>query len=300
MHICNEGVVSGRENISFRNNTKKGKNMASGNIYDDVHRTLVNDQPKLMLYVINEAHGEKYTGEEKIVQGNNEHYFKKQDNSMTKRMLEYDVQIALEQSRIVDSELELQMPKSAVIYLRSTKNTPDALYAIIQTAKGILTYEIPILKIQNYDIEEIFEKKLLFFIPFHIFVYEEEFKEYNNTKEKVIWLQKRYAYLCDRLRELVAEGEIDEYAKHSLMEMTMKIVNHIAAKYENIRKGISEVMGGKVLDYEAKDIWNAGRSEGILQGARDMCISMMKDGIISLAEAAKRLGMSEEELRKRM
>lgn len=274
--------------------------MASGNIYDDVHRTLVNDQPKLMLYVINEAHGEKYTGEEKIVQGNNEHYFKKQDNSMTKRMLEYDVQIALEQSRIVDSELELQMPKSAVIYLRSTKNTPDALYAIIQTAKGILTYEIPILKIQNYDIEEIFEKKLLFFIPFHIFVYEEEFKEYNNTKEKVIWLQKRYAYLCDRLRELVAEGEIDEYAKHSLMEMTMKIVNHIAAKYENIRKGISEVMGGKVLDYEAKDIWNAGRSEGILQGARDMCISMMKDGIISLAEAAKRLGMSEEELRKRM
>lgn len=30
--------------------------MTSGTIYDDVHRTLVNDQPRLLIAVINEAH----------------------------------------------------------------------------------------------------------------------------------------------------------------------------------------------------------------------------------------------------
>lgn len=97
----------------------------------------------------------------------------------------------------------------------------------------------------------------------HIFVYENEFEEYNNTKEGVNRLQEKYVYICNHLRDLVAGGEIDEYTRHGLMEMTVKVINYIAAKYENIRKGIGEVMGGKT-------------------------------------EAAKRLGMSEEELRARM
>lgn len=326
--------------------------MASGTIYDDVHHTLVNDQPKLLLAVINEAHGENYTGEEKIVQRHNEHYFKRQggetdkkitdnylevysnekveghhiesqstpDSSITKRVFEYDVQIALEEASVSEIGLTVKFPKSAVIYLRSNRNTPDVLETTIQTPGGIVTYNVPILKIQNYSIEEIFEKKLFFFIPFHIFVYENKIEEYNGTMERVKELQERYTYICRHLQELVSLGEIDEYTRCSLMEMTMKVVNALAAKFDNIKKGIGEVMGGKVLDYEAKDIWNAGRSEGIQlgrsegwnaghnegiqlgrsEGKLETYIALIKDSILSLGEAAKRLGMSEEELRERM
>ena len=35
--------------------------------YDDVFRTMLNDCPKLVLAVVNEAFGEHYTGEEKII-----------------------------------------------------------------------------------------------------------------------------------------------------------------------------------------------------------------------------------------
>ncbi len=42
--------------------------------YDDVFRTMLNDCPKLVLAVVNEAFGEHYTGEEKIIFAQNEHF----------------------------------------------------------------------------------------------------------------------------------------------------------------------------------------------------------------------------------
>ena len=57
-------------------------------------------------------------------------------------------------------------------------------------------------------------------------------------------------------------------------------------------------MGGKVLDYEAKRIYNAGRSEGWNAGALNTCISLIQKGLLSLTEAAKQLSMSEAELQK--
>ena len=55
-------------------------------------------------------------------------------------------------------------------------------------------------------------------------------------------------------------------------------------------------MGGKVLEYEAKSILN----QGILQGQIDTLVSLVKDGILTASDAAKRLGISEEEFRKHL
>ena len=42
------------------------------------------------------------------------------------------------------------------------------------------------------------------------------------------------------------------------------------------------------------------REEGRAEGALELCIGLVKDGVLSLAEAAKRLGMTEEELMSKM
>ena len=51
--------------------------------------------------------------------------------------------------------------------------------------------------------------------------------------------------------------------------MSRKVIEHLAAKYEKVAKGVSQQMGGKVLNYEAKDILNRGRAEGRLEGRRE-------------------------------
>ena len=46
------------------------------------------------------------------------------------------------------------------------------------------------------------------------------------------------------------------------LDMSRKVIEHLAVKYKNVAKGVSRTMGGKVLNYEAKDILNRGRREG--------------------------------------
>lgn len=52
--------------------------------------------------------------------------------------------------------------------------------------------------------------------------------------------------------------------KRAIMDMSNKVLEHIATKYDNVREGVKSVMGGKILDYEAKTIFEEGRSQGEL------------------------------------
>ena len=52
--------------------------------------------------------------------------------------------------------------------------------------------------------------------------------------------------------------------------MSRKVIENLAVKYENVAKGVCRQMGGKVLNYEAKDILNRGRAEGEAEGIARM------------------------------
>ena len=49
------------------------------------------------------------------------------------------------------------------------------------------------------------------------------------------------------------------------------MINHvmalIAQKYENVRRGVEPIMGGKIIEYEAKTILNKGIEKGRLESA---------------------------------
>lgn len=48
--------------------------------------------------------------------------------------------------------------------------------------------------------------------------------------------------------------------------MSNKVLEHIAIKYNSVKEGVKAVMGGKVLEYEAKTIKREGIREGIKEG----------------------------------
>ncbi len=183
--------------------------------YDDVFRTLINDCSSLIIPLINEVFGERYTGKEKIVFSPNEHFMNRQDgeegervsdtsfkiiagtetkkyhwecqssadSSMLVRFFEYDTQIALDEGEIKKDVLTVTLPNSAVLFLRCDDETPDRMKIEIITPGGTVSYPIPVMKSQQYGIDEIFEKGLLFLIPFYIFSHESRFKEYDGDKD---------------------------------------------------------------------------------------------------------------------
>ncbi len=67
-----------------------------------------------------------------------------------------------------------------------------------------------------------------------------------------------------------------------------------------IRKVLGDILRGQAYELPTDRLIRQGRLEGRLEGAWDMCIGLLKDGVISLAEAAKRLSMTEEELKSKM
>ena len=253
--------------------------------YDDVFRTLLTDCTALIIPVVNELFHTSYTGKETIHLLQNEHFIKlpdgseqeritdssfeilgrerkryhvecqsTEDGSMIVRMFEYDTQLALENREVTAGALVVHFPDSAIVALRHTKNTPEVM---------------TVLKVRQYTVEEIFEKKLYFLIPFHIFVYEKSFKELEENSEKLAKLEEEYTAIVNRLEEDRKNGDLNEYEKVTILEMSDTVIKHLAAKYEKVRKGVGESMGGKVLEYEAKDILNRGRAEGRDEGRRE-------------------------------
>ena len=183
---------------------------------------------------------------------------------------------------------------------------------VIRTPGGEVSYDVPTIKVKSYSIEEIFEKDLLFLIPFYIFTYESQFKEINENADKVEKLAEEYANIKARLDQCAENGMIDEFSKKAIIDMSERVLENLAAHYENIRKGVGSVMGGHILDYEAKRIKNEGLEEGLLKGRVEgriegreegiisTLISLVKDGILSIKDAAVRAGITEADFQEKM
>ena len=79
------------------------------------------------------------------------------------------------------------------------------------------------------------------------------------------------------------------------MDMSERVLENIARSYENIRKGVGTVMGGKILDYEAKRIRNEGINEGLIIGAVDMLRDMGLDDKSIIAKISEKYNLSQKE-----
>ena len=131
------------------------------------------------------------------------------------------------------------------------------------TPGGTVEYDIQVMKSQQYTLEAIFEKNLLLLIPFYIFSHESQFEEYEKDKTKLKSLQEEYEQIKNKLEELLNQGAISEYTRCTIIDMSNKVLEHIAVKYNSVKEGVKAVMGGKVLEYEAKTIKREGIEEGI-------------------------------------
>ena len=91
----------------------------------------------------------------------------------------------------------------------------------------------------------ILEKNLLFLIPFYIFTYENRFEEYNNDMKKIEMLKSEYEDIKNKLEELMNNNVINEFTRCTISDMSNRVLEHIAKKYENVKEGVESVMWWK-------------------------------------------------------
>ncbi len=297
-------------------------------IYDGAFRTILNDCRKLIIPVINEIFGEKYTGKEEIRFFPNEHFLDQQDEAdkeritdtnftvygkvpkkyhiecesslpdgkITIRLFEYDAQIALDEGEVTEETLTVTFPNTAVLYLRTYKKTPDKMKYVIVTPGGTVQYDVPIMKVQAYTLDDIFEKGLLILIPFYIFSHEKSFPEYNSNEQKLAELKAEYQKILEKLDELEEQGIIGAFDKRTIIELSSDVIKEIAQKYENVQKGVGDIMGGALIETSARTILNQGKSLGISETKKKTALRMLKIGKLTIEEIAEYLDLSVEEV----
>lgn len=294
------------------------------NIYDGAFRTILNDCRKLVIPVINETFGETYTGEEEIQFFPNEHFLDRQneadkeritdtnftvfgripkkyhiecesslpDGRITIRLFEYDAQIALDEGKVTEETLTVTFPNTAVLYLRTYKKTPDKMKYVIVTPGGTVQYDIPIMKVQKYSPDDIFEKRLLMLIPFYIFSHENSFPEYDSNVQKMEELKAEYRVILERLDELEQQGVIGAFDKQTIIELSGDVIKEIAQKYKNVQKGVGDMMSGALIETSARRLKNEAENET----KRNTALRMLKRGKLTIEEIAEDSGLSIAEV----
>ncbi len=264
-------------------------------IFDDVFRTMVQKMPRLLIPVINEVFKTNYTEQDYFEQLRNEHeeQFGKivtdsiiklgkkiyhiecqstEDSTMVIRMIEYDFAIALEQALQNGRPYEMNFPQTCVLYLRHSHTTPEYLELKVNLPDGYsFFYRTPIIKVQQYTKDAIFQKKLLFFLPYYIMRYEKQLPEICKDSEKMKLLLKEYEDIRYKLEvELYDEGKSLLYT--DLIKLIITISDYMVES-EVVRERIGETMGGKVLELESE------RQARIMQEKLEQAISEVTEKV---------------------
>lgn len=290
--------------------------------YDDAFRTLLVKCPTLVIPLVNEVFHENYELRENVKIFHNELYVgireqrkritdshlgirneryhvecqSSMDGTMTVRVFEYDAQIAVETAKVGKGKTTFRFPYSALLYLRCSVDTPQSMQVVFQVSGNCISYEIPILKVPEYTADRILEKELYFLIPFHIFAFEKKLEHINTAPHELEDLLQIYTRFAKILQQKVEDGRLTEYERQVIRNMTVKVISSLAIKWTNIKEGVVTIMGGEILELEVDKILN----RGIAEGRMNSMIELVRDGLLDIAEAAKRTNMTREEFQRKV
>ena len=81
---------------------------------------------------------------------------------------------------------------------------------------------------------------------------------------------------------------IGAFDKRTIIELSNDVIQEIAQKYENVQKGVGDIMGGALIETSARKLKNEANKE--------TAIRMIKRGKMTIEEIAEDTGLSVAEV----
>lgn len=304
----------------------------SGTPYDDVFKTMLVKGSRLVIPLINEMFHlkEPISMDEDVKLESNEHFFNLEggeqakresdssieiggrhyhvecmcydDGTIVVRIFEYAVQIAMEHSTYSDNHLTLELPNSGVLYLRKTEKTPEKLVISIRLPEGDeMSYDVPVMALSDYSLEDIISKKLYFLMPFYMFNLEKSM--YNRDRDGNRKAIRTFESLITEINDLYEAGSINANEYYLIHDMLRKVTGSLSRKNLKLWKEMDETMGGHVLrlaidkyvDYGVRKGIKQGRQEGRQEGRKEGMQEERYDGAIRTYNNCLDRGMSEKD-----
>jgi len=292
--------------------------------YDSAFKSIIQKCPRLALFLINELFFKngliqsEYTGSERVkllnreltdlefgnleedirlvVEKDEQGIFHMEcestagDTRVMLRMVRYDTRSAVEDALITDNCIHVRIDDSGVLFLRSTKNTPSMVKVILECPQGNkVSYKIPTLKLQDYTLKEMLDKKLFILLPFLFFNYE---KQLGNASDPHDYeeIKNLFETIIQYLQELADNETITGYEASTLYDALKVVIEALGEKHKT-DKEVQTIMGGKVLEFSADKYYNAGKKEGLKEGRE---AGKDEERVFNIRNAMDKLSMTAE------
>ena len=212
----------------------------------------------------------------------------KPEKRMPLRVFGYDGTEYVKQTKKENNKEVLYPVITLVLYFgyNSRWNQPKSLFELLEIDERIKPY-VNDFKINLFEIAYLDREKIDMF-------------------KSDFWILADYLYQMRVNKDYVAGDTVIEHVDELLMLMSAMTKDYRFEETINEVKGKEYVTMCEVLDrVEARGMEKGmekgiakGREEGIKEGTVQVLISLVKDGILSIADAAKRADMSEESFRR--
>ena len=200
----------------------------------------------------------------------------KPEKRMPLRVFGYDGTEYVKQAKKENNKEVLYPVITLVLYFgyNSRWNQPKSLFELLEIDERIKPY-VNDFKINLFEIAYLDREKIDMF-------------------KSDFWILADYLYQMRVNKDYVAGDTVIEHVDELLMLMSAMTKDYRFEETINEVKGKEHLTMCEVLDrVEARGIAK-GREEGIKEGTVNILISLVNDGILSIADAAKRADMSEE------
>lgn len=105
-------------------------------------------------------------------------------------------------------------------------------------------------------------------------------------------LKAEYQNILERLDQLEQQGVLGAFDKRTIIELSDDVIRELTKKFENVQKGVGDMMRGALIETEARTILN----QGISQNQRETALRMLKRGKLTIEEIAEYSGLSITEV----
>ncbi len=253
-----------------------------------------------------------------------------EDGSILFRLSEYNIRIALDNAEEINpgNSIRINLPNSGLINLKSSSNSPkfSEMKIVYQYSDQKIIMPVPVMNIQAFTTDDIYNNGLYFLIPFYAIRYEERLRKISDSKDpEYVKIYSELKTYFDRLLEACESKTISENETRQIAELSKIILGHISRKLiPDLRERMVSIVGGQVLELQ-EDRWlkqgyeqgekqgfvngekqgfangeKQGFVKGEIQGRDSLLYSLVIDNVLSVSDAAARANKNEEQFIKDM
>lgn len=221
------------------------------------------------------------------------------DGTMAFRMWEYDIKLALRDYKLNETQMEFNFPRSCVVYIARNGNYPkDGLEFKINFQDGqYIIFKVPVIRLQDYDLDVINNKKLWMFYPYMPLQFMADIKGKKHLSDQEII--DNYRKMIDYIETAYNNGEITIDEDTTLLETIQKTNRHTMKKRKEIVKGVEDMLN-PTLELKHKQIAREAAMKAERETELKMLVKMKIAGISETAiiKVAQSENIPEEEVKK--